>query len=278
MHRKSALYYKYIDEIFNIGRLPQGFLSQSANCLRHTYVAMHAALKTDLSLEVGAREATYSQEMKKEHGDAIAACAIEASPRTHAYFSEHASLEAKGIEYINALISDSEGPAIFYEYIDAGANIADGMSSMYVRDSTKRHNLRKSKTVVRAVRGDTLLKGRYKTKSSVALWLDVEGAQQEVLSSFSRSFAEGIINSVYIEVESERLWPEQKMLDTDILSHMADLGFTPFLRDNEFNGIQYNIIFVNNKLLPLDLGQFYKYYISLLAQISPQVLSLARGL
>lgn len=237
----------------------------SNQCLQETYLKMHGMLKTDLSLEIGAREATFSIQIKKIYGNECSVCAIEGSPKSHAYFSSTVDFKAKNIAYINAVMSSHDGQIDFYEYEQADEESSLGFSSTYVRDPNITEGcVKKRKLRVASIRGDSLIAAKYPDKKSVALWIDVEGAQQEVLSSFSGSFAAAIVNSVYIEVEDKKLWPEQSMLANDIIAHMQNLGFIPFLRDNEYFNAQYNILFVHKKNLDESAGKFLDYYMALL--------------
>ena len=122
---------------------------------------------------------------------------------------------------------------------------------------------------MRSIRGDTFIENKFKNKNKIALWIDVEGAQSEILHSLLRAFAQGIISSVYIEVEKTPLWLEQKMLDTDIIEFMHKHNFSQFLRDNE-DYTQYNIIFVNNNITDCDFSFFSAYYHMLLQQALAQ--------
>jgi FkbM family methyltransferase len=238
-------------------------MSHTTECLKKTFIMMQAALGTEASLEIGARGAEYSLEMANTYGRAMSVCALEASPRTHAYFSKEVNYKDFGVSYLNALVAEREENAVFYEYVYEGMEAAAGMSSLLVRDIKKHGAVRRTRSTVRSIRGDTFIEHKFKNCNKIAVWIDVEGAQSEVLHSLSRSFALGIINSVYIEVEKERLWLEQKMLDKDIIAFMHKQNFSQFLRDNEYS-TQYNIIFVNNTLTDCDFSPFFEQYRTLL--------------
>lgn len=237
------------------------FGATSSKCLQETFVRMHQKLKTDLSLEIGAHGAEYSIRVHDVYGDGISVCAVEGSQKTHRYFSAKENFEARNIAYIHSVVSSTDGEIDFYEYQDENTDRHSGISSIHIHGTG--HGASRSRATVRSVRGDTLIAAKYPDKESIALWIDVEGAQEEVLSSFSDNFRTGRINSLYIEVESEKFWPAQSMLDADIIRHMRRFNFIPFLRDNEY-GAQYNILFVNKKVLSPDYEVFYDYYMALL--------------
>jgi FkbM family methyltransferase len=240
-------------------------MAHTAQCLKKTYIMMQSALGTDASLEIGARGAEYSLEMANAYGRTISICALEASPRTHAFFSKEVNYRDFGISYIHALVSDHDGGVDFYEYVSEGMEPAYGMSSILVRDLKTHGATRRTRSTVKSIRGDTFIESKFKNNKRISLWIDVEGAQSEVLHSLSRSFERGVIHTVYIEVEKEKLWLEQKMLDSDVIAFMNGHGFSPFLRDNEYY-TQYNIIFVNNNVKDCDFAFFFDQYRALLQE------------
>ena len=262
-------YYDAATTVLAAGPGSLDFMSSTTECLKKTYIMMHSALGTEASLEIGAHGAEYSLAMANAYRGAISICAIEASPRSHAYFSKEVSYKNFGISYINALISDREGLTDFYEYVYEGMEAAAGMSSILVRDIKQHGSVRRTRSTVKSIRGDTFIENKFKNRKKIALWIDVEGAQQEVLNSLSKSFVQGIINSVYIEVDKEKLWINQKMLDNDVIKFMQKYNFSPFLRDNEYY-TQYNIIFINNEIADCDFSLFFDHYCTLLQKTHAQ--------
>ena len=262
-------YYDAATALLAAGPNSLDFMSNTTECLKKTYIMMHSALGTEASLEIGARGAEYSLAMANAYGGAMPICALEASPRSHAYFSKMIRYKNFGISYINALVSDREGYVNFYEYVYEEMEPAAGMSSILVRDIKQHGSVRRTRASVKSIRGDSFIESKFKNCKKIALWIDVEGSQHEVLNSLSKSFAFGIINSVYIEVEKEKLWINQKMIDNDIIDFMNEHNFSPFLRDNEYY-TQYNIIFVNNNMQDCNYSSFFDYYRALLQKVSMQ--------
>ena len=243
----------------------QNFKNYTGQCLQRTYIMLHSSLGTDASLEIGAHRGEYSLAMANTYGSKISICALEASPRTHAYYAKKVSYKDFGVSYINALVSDREEQIVFNEYIVAGCEPAVGISSLLKRDIRYNHHKQSRivRSAVQSIRGDTLIERKFKNNKKISLWIDVEGSQYEVLNSLSKSFEQEIINSVYIEVEQFKLWPKQKMLDNDIIEFMNKHNFSQFLRDNEHPG-QYNIIFVNNNVKDCNFSLYFEYYQMLL--------------
>ena len=262
-------YYDAATTVLAAGPGSKHFMSHTTECLKKTYIMMQSALGTEASLEIGARGAEYSLAMANAYGGTIAICALEASPRTYAFFAKEVNYKKFGVNYINALISEREEDTVFYEYIYDGMEAAAGMSSILVRDIKQHGAARRTRSTMRSIRGDTFIENKFKNKNNIAVWIDVEGAQAEILHSLSRSFAQGIINSIYIEVEKTKLWLEQKMIDSDIIEFMNKHNFSPFLRDNEYY-TQYNIIFVHKDMTGCDFLFFSDYYHRLLQQAHMQ--------
>ena len=260
-------YYNAVTADFAVGPACKKFMRITAECLETTYIMMHAALGTDASLEIGAHEAGFSLKMAKTYGEAIPICALEASPRTHAYFSKKCHYKDFGVNYINALVSDCAGDTVFYEHVDESREAAHWISSLLVKDIRGQMSTRRTRVTVKAIRGDTFVESKFKHKEKISLWIDVEGAQYEVLNSLRKSFERGIINSVYIEVEQRKFWPKQRMLVSDIIEFMNKYNFSQFLRDNQSMD-QYNIVFVNNNIEGCDFSLYFDYYRMLLLKKS----------
>ena len=262
-------YYDAATSVLAAGPETLNFMGHTTECLKKIYIMMQGALGTDASLEIGARGAEFSLAMANAYGGAIPICALEASKRTHAYFSKEVNYKNFGVNYIHALISDREEDTVFYEYMYDGMEPAAGMSSLLVRDLEQHGALRRSRSTIRSIRGDTFIENKFRNKNSIAVWIDVEGAQSEILHSLSGSFSQGIINSVYIEVEKTKLWLDQKMLDAEIIAFMNKHNFSQFLRDNEYY-TQYNIVFVHNDIIDCDFSFFSEYYHMLLRKTHTQ--------
>jgi len=256
-------YYNATTTALAAGLDSSSFMSHTSECLKKTYIRMQSALGTQASLEIGARRAEYSLELANAYGGTMSICAIEASPRTHAFFSKNINYKNFRVTYINALVSDLEGETVFYEYISDDMEAASWISSIHIREPMTHGRVRRTRTSVKSMRGDTFIENKFKNLTKISLWIDVEGAQSEVLHSLSKSFERGIINSVYIEVEQKKFWQKQKMLVSDIIEFMNKYNLSPFLRDNE-GVMQYNMIFVNNNIACCDLSLYFDYYWNLL--------------
>jgi len=263
LHDLTA-YYNAVTLDLSVGVTSSEFKKSTAACLQKTYIIMHPTLETDACLEIGAHEADFSLKMAKTYGKTISVCAIEASPRTHTYFSNKINFKDFGVSYINAVVSDREEETLFYEHVDNKRQAAHWVSSLH--KDIRNWKTRIDRIHMKSVRGDTLIENKFRNKKKIAVWIDVEGCQYEVLNSLSKSFELGIINSVFIEVEKKEYWENQKMLADDIIIFMKNYNFSPFLRDYESDN-QYNIIFVHNSVTGCDFSLFFEHYRGLLRSL-----------
>ena len=98
---------------------------------------------------------------------------------------------------------------------------------------------------VRAVRLDSFLTDVLAgPASTIALWIDVEGAAYEVLEGI-----DGIrdrVCLVHVEVETRAFWQGQRLWP-DIEALMGRLGFTPIARRP--GDEQFDVVFVNDRWL-----------------------------
>lgn len=220
-----------------------------ADLLAKSYVEIAGILSTQITLEIGAHEATFSQKIKARYGDAVTAFAFEASPATFARYKQDVSRH--GIKYINAALSNINGSLPFFEYRESNDTDESPLefSSLYIRDPERTSGAKKSEVSVKSLTGDSFIRSQCPDAKNIALWIDVEGAQQEVLEGFSETFEGKRVSSVFIEVESVPHWPKQKMLATGVIAKMAEMGFSPLLRDTNYSPQQFNIIFIRNDCL-----------------------------
>lgn len=262
---KSANYRMCILNLFNlISRKLDCFTVRPddrgaiASYLQRTFVNMQKILGTDISLEIGAHEAGYSRDVRAVLPVDAPVIAFEASPATYKYYATELSQLFDGIEYLNLAVADKSKKIEFLEYgvAGSGGGVSSGYSSMYERGEAFLGPARQKRSVeVEAVSGDDFLRRHYPDKNMAAFWIDVEGAQAEVLEGFKETFAAKKIACVYIEVELVKMWPGQKMLAEEIVRFLYEREFTAVLRDNHWVE-QFNMVFVRNDLLKNHYDEF----------------------
>ena len=90
---------------------------------------------------------------------------------------------------------------------------------------------------------DKLLKNSTETTCPFALWIDVEGMQEEVLTGAQEVLKNKNCKVIKIEVENKQIFNEGSWLSKDIENFLTNLGFEAIYRDYEYAN-SYNILFV----------------------------------
>ncbi len=228
-------------------------------CMRigeQLYLDIQESIKPDLSLEVGARQASYSRSMRLLFPD-IPIIAYEGSPITHKYFDEKFNFKKRNIEYCNNIISSVSAEREFNVILDGDNNIPaepDGRNS--IKQRKEGYSLNQKIYKIMSRRGDEVIEQHQPKKA--ALWIDVEGALDEVLPSFAKSLQEKKISTLYIEVELKKVWKGQWLFQ-DVYAFLSQYGYFPIMRDNAYYN-QANFIFVKSGLLKDKLLRIISHY------------------
>lgn len=191
--------------------------------------------------EVGAFEADFSRKMHAKYQDARI-YAFEANPRVYEQFA--GELLKGGITYIHVAVGASTGTVTIHvpvQIANKAMPFVNRMASLHVV------GLRDSKTTAIEVPLDTLdnLLGAEISTRRCALWIDVEGAVDQVLEGAAKTLAQ--TDLVICELESSQVWNGQ-VLGADIRRRLGDLGFSMVARDCQ-KWFQYNAIFVRTSVL-----------------------------
>lgn len=194
-------------------------------------------LKPDSTIEIGAYDAEFSQHMSSKINPKDV-WAFEAVPTIHNSFKE----KLTHINYINLAISEKEQEVLIGELpIDTTVNMLSGASSILPRVVPQ-----KATTI--KVRSNSLdnIVVENNVSGKLALWIDCEGANKEVLSGSINTLKDVI--AIYIEVETEQVWVDA-WLKNDTVQFLNDHGF--ILIDQSNDSVQHDCIFVRKELLPL---------------------------
>lgn len=203
------------------------------------FVLLQSILRPDLSLEIGAHEATFSQLMRNCYSD-LPILACEANPVVFSHYKSQIDFKKHKISYINKAVSDTDG-TIKFNILNENNGIS-GRSSILERDYSA-ENIMSKKVTVDSIRGDSLIQSF--RANNAALWIDVEGAASIVLSGLQKSLEAKRISSIYIEVETIAYWQEQQ-LEQHVLETLINYDYIPILCDGEYT-YQQNIIFVRKE-------------------------------
>lgn len=191
-------------------------------------------------VEVGAFEADFSQRAHSRFPEADV-FAFEANPRVAAQFAD--AVNATGVVYRHLAIGAEAGTAT----INVPEVIADN-DMPFVNRMGSLHGLAvpDSRTIPIEVPMDTLDAAiSVAPRDRIALWVDVEGAVDQVLAG-----AQGTIAATEVlvcELETSALWEGQALAD-DIRKLMAASGLQLVARDCQ-KPFQYNAVFVRPSLL-----------------------------
>ena len=97
---------------------------------------------------------------------------------------------------------------------------------------------------------DEILKETRYIKSPFAVWIDVEGMQDEVLSGALDTLKNENCKMIKIEVEELELFQGQKWLSRDVTRYLEKLDFEVIYRDFEYQK-QYNMLFLRRDTLDI---------------------------
>lgn len=199
--------------------------------------------RPDFFLEIGAFEASFSQEMKALYPD-TPVLALEANPRVFEFFQK--KVEESGVEYLNKAATSQ--PALVEIFIPEKIAGKD-MPRIGRMGSLREVGLRDSTTTIELVEGvtiDELTEDRH--FSNGCAWIDVEGVLKEVIQGGSNTLAK--CNIVYTEMEISPVWNDQALAKENIM-RMHDLGFELVARDCQ-KWFQFNGLFVRKNLVEND--------------------------
>ena len=215
----------------------RGLRWQTGSLLEAAFLELAAGLKPDLSVEIGAHEASFSICIKRLRPQ-VQALAFEANPYVFEKFSNAPDNTLKMIEYKNVAICDRTGfvdlhiPTLWPQGAFGKTNAISSLLPR-INQGFKYETIRvPSSTLDEAVANIDF--------STAVAWIDTEGAQRDVVTGGSDFFTRA--SAVYIEVETKEVWAGQP-LESEISKLLGRHGFMPVLRDN-LAKIQFNVIYI----------------------------------
>lgn len=190
-------------------------------------------------VEVGAHDGMRAVRARNLLPDARVV-ALEANPDNYRLFSSRTDFSTLGVEYMHAAATEWTGQ-ISFNVESATPEAPTGASSLLQRNPD-RNAVSASTAVVPALRLDDLAP----PSGSTCLWIDVEGANEQVLSGAQGLLAE--VDVMKIEVEEAEFWSGQ-WLSVDVLAHLLAAGLVPLVRDRAQGDWQYNILLVSKRMV-----------------------------
>ena len=182
-------------------------------------------------IDCGANVGTASLDATKMKLNVLA---IEPNPSS---FENMIPKSSKHFKKINVGLSDKEEVLKFYHL----RSVKTATNASFV---APKNNLNKYDIIeVQVIPLDKLLKNSIETTCLFALWIDVEGMQQEVLTGAQETLKNKNCKVVKIEVENKQIFKEGSWLSKDIEIFFSKLGYEAIYRDFEYVN-SYNILFV----------------------------------
>ena len=212
----------------------QKFLAKnSAEILDDFFFRALSALSIEVLVECGAREASAS---RKVVSLGMRAIAIEANPLT---FERLTSAHNEGIQTLNVGLSDKSGQMTFFA---PAMNPTSGSATLYPKESEDYVTFEvPCKTL------DSVL-GQYDVlQQNLALWVDVEGGQRQLITGGKKTFSASNLRIIKIEVERKHFFSGQ-VLAEELNDSLVGHGFVPVFCDSEYP-LQFNVVYVREGLL-----------------------------
>jgi FkbM family methyltransferase len=186
------------------------------------FIDIQKVMLPKITIEVGAYDADFSKSMV---GIAKEIYAFEASPFVYEKFKD-----IPGVDYRNLAISDVSGEIDFEIQID--------QHKLTSNNSIMKRNDKGNKEYI-SVKSSTLNE-LFEDKKNIALWIDCEGANGQVLTGASSILPN--IGSICIEVETARFWKDQ-WLEQDVKEYLAGFGFRLSMSEPQYTN-QFNQIYI----------------------------------
>ncbi len=225
------------------------------------------SLQPDLFIEAGAKDARTSRRARS-HLPNARIVAFEANPFTYKRFAGNKKNRPRKVEYLHRALSNSNGEITFKVRMEQGKPAANGQGSILPKSTDKATDF--TEVTVETSRLDSVFPNT--TFNRCALWVDVEGAHEMVLSGAQGILAQ--VDTVFIEVEDRGVWKDQ-WLAPDVERFFAEAGLIAVARDYQ-SRIQYNILFLRPALAerPEIAAYFIALHKKLTAAPPPSLLSL----
>jgi FkbM family methyltransferase len=209
------------------------------NAVRQLYFGLIDQLDVVTLLEIGAHEAETSVAFVAGDPERRRAHAYEASPRV---FERTADLIAdSGVVLHNKAVGAEAGTARFHMPRDERLAIWSSMKARADMGPADEVEVEVVTLDQAAAEAGCLGRGR-----RTALWIDVEGAEADVVAGGSATLSEATAVA-YIELNDEPRH-EGGVMSVTVIERLLEHGLLPIARDAQFPGV-YNVLFLHADLL-----------------------------
>lgn len=209
---------------------------------RYLFCRLLRAFEIETVCDVGSMDGADAMRFRKALPSANI-LAFEANPRNFSLMQADERLRAFGIRVLPLAPADRESSAPFYvvaaDYAKGRDRYRRGISSLYRRSGP----LDAVEVVpVTTVRLDEYLASQALAGTSIALWVDVEGAALEVIRGSA-----GVLHNVrlvHVEVETEPFIAAAQKLFADVERVMTEAGFVLVATDQPREVLQFNALYL----------------------------------
>ena len=219
---------------------------RSCGDLTEFFFQLVRVLQPDLFIEAGAKDGASSRYARRFLKDSRIV-AFEANPFTFERFEPTFRKGKSNVEYLNLALSNEAGEIAFNVNVAAdGSPRADGQGSLMAFGGDKSDFAGTVEVTAKATTMDDFFPAQ--SFNSCALWVDVEGASEMVLTGGHETLQKADV--VIIEVEDRAYWDGQ-WLRSDVVNYLLDHGLVPVSRDFQSRYL-YNLVFVRYDKLEVD--------------------------
>lgn len=226
----------WLDHCYNLHRKAER--RRSVADLENLFFRLVKHFKPALFAEIGAKTAKTSCRARRRSATSRIV-AFEANPLNFEAFGGNPELAEANVEYLHMALADRDGTATFNIVLSEG-KLVNGRGSLLV--NTRRSYPMKQRAEVPCRRFDSFFDGA--AAEGACLWIDVEGANREVLEGGGNLLPRAAM--IFIEVEDRMKWQGQ-WLYSDVARHLVAQGHVPAARDFQ-SRVQHNVLFLRQDL------------------------------
>lgn len=223
--------------------------------LRDLFLEVVRRLRPRVACDIGANDGSAALAMRQA-SPGTAVHAFEANPEIHALHAER--LAGAGVAWHGLALGREDGETTIYvprtlsrAYVEGRiveARITEPLDTG--KSSLRRRNEDATYAEFRVPvrRLDRFFAAELRRRETdFALWIDVEGAADQVIDGATKVLARACC--LLVEVEGHAFWSGQPKADSIVLMLMRR-GFVPIARDREYGDAQFNVLFVAARSLP----------------------------
>lgn len=213
--------------------------------LSRKFIRLLEALRPQLVCDIGSMDGAHAIAFKQALPTSRV-IAFEANPYNYAEALRKRLLARAGVEWEHLALSDRDDVANF----NASTFVRDRLGEKWTMGGSSllkptRTDLGFQQIVVPCARLDTYLGDRGLVDYGKALWIDVEGAADLLLTGAVKSLKTTLL--IHIEVEATPFFVGQR-LDREVVPRLERFGFVPIMSGDSGGSVQYDVLFLAAKI------------------------------